>query len=137
MARDRTIRGMIFPGRIAWDGRIARLLADVNAGTATPEVADTVAAIAAGRAFALAPDSTMDAWTAFTLHNLYARVRAGVALRRCRGCGRWFHGFQPRRVFCRPACQKAGHSARSKASRQDEKERQQRALRQVVRSGTR
>jgi hypothetical protein len=153
MARSTVIRGVIFPGRIAWEGRIAELLAAANGRTTlggmalqptTPEIDDAIEAIASGHAPVLAPDSTMTAWTWITLHNWYARVHVGLLQpRRCPVCQDWFLAFKKtqhtcRRLKCRTDYKKADVRQRVARNRQTPGARRQREQQRshVTKNGT-
>jgi hypothetical protein len=139
MGRPVIVRGVPFAGRIAWEGRITRVLAAADRGDVAPEVATALEAIADGRALVLAPESTMTAWTWNTLRALQAYVHARASwLRRCKACRRWFLAHQNRVVLCgRQACDKAEAIARAKSSTKIEKDKRRAALRQVVPNSTR
>lgn len=139
MARPTVIRGVTFPGRIAWEGRFARLLAAANGRTTTAEIDAAIEAIARGRTPELTPDSTMTAWTWITLQNLYAYVRApAVYVRRCSVCGVWFQTGRANRQRCRrkPCADKL--AARRQATwRGKDQQKNRDARASVTRNGTR
>ena len=138
MSRPTVIRGVIFPGLIAWEGRFARLLAEAN-GTTTTEIDTAIEAIAHGRALELAPTSTMTAWTWITLRNLsaYVRVRA-LYLRRCSVCDRWFQVNRANSRRCvRKACANKLAARRQAKWRRNDQQDNRDAYRDVRASVTR
>src|SRR5580765_5368924 len=127
VSRSPLIRGVIFHGRIAWEGRFSQILVAANDRTATAEIDDVLEAIAAGLAPVLPRDSTMTAWTFVTLRNLAAYVRAGaLSLQRCPECRRWFLAVKKTqhtcaRSVCRTAYKMAEARRRARRSREIER----------------